>query len=118
MAKMKDGLFCAKCDVEMKLVVLPKYEFEEGYLLHNVHAYQCSKCNKTFFTEEQANELELRTKEVKEYGFGFLRKITISGKSLVVGIPAELAEHLHIKQGQKVKVIPIAREGFMIKKLA
>ncbi|HZX12415.1 MAG TPA: hypothetical protein VFE88_03080 [Candidatus Nanoarchaeia archaeon] len=87
MAKeMNEGIYCAKCNVQMKQGVLPKHEYEEGYLLHNVRAYQCSECNKTFFTEEQAHEREARTAEVKEYTFGFEQKVTISGKSLVVGI--------------------------------
>ncbi|MBI2110596.1 AbrB/MazE/SpoVT family DNA-binding domain-containing protein [Candidatus Woesearchaeota archaeon] len=59
--------------------------------------------------------MEARTAEVREYAFGFERKVTISGKSLVVGIPAELAVHLNIKQGSKVRIIPVAKEGLMIK---
>ena len=115
MAKEVNGIYCAKCNVQMKLGVLPKYEYEEGYPLHNIQAYQCPKCSKAFFTEEQAKEMEARTAEVKEYSFGFERKVTISGKSLVVGIPSELADHLDIKQGTKVRIFPIAKEGFMIK---
>ncbi len=66
--------------------------------------------------EEVHNCLEYRQlAEVKEYSFGFKRKVTISGKSLVVGIPVELADHLDIKQGTKVRIFPIATEGFMIK---
>ena len=118
MARMKDGIYCAKCNVESKLGVLPRYEYEEGTPLHNVQAYICPKCNKFFFTEEQAHEMEERTKELHEYEFGFERKVTVSGTSLVVGIPSELADHLKIKQGQKVRIIPIARDGFMIRKLA
>ena len=114
--KNQDQILCAKCQTEMKEGLLPKYEYEEGYPLHNVQAYQCPKCNKTFFTEQQAKEMSARTNELKEYTFGFERKVTISGKSLVVGIPSELADHLEIRQGQKVKIIPIAKEGFMIKK--
>ncbi len=116
MAKINDRIFCAKCGVEMKLGMLPKYEFEEGYPLHNVQAHQCPKCSKVFFTEVQAHEMESRTAELKEYTFGFERKVTISGKSLVVGIPSELADHLNIRQGQKVRIIPIAKDGFMIRK--
>ena len=115
MAKLKDEICCAKCNVEMKLGMLPSYAYEEGHMLHNVHAYQCPACNKVFFTEDQAKEMKSRTKDLKEYAFGFQRKITISGKSLVVGIPSELAEHLKIKKGQTVRVIPVAHEGFMIK---
>lgn len=116
MAKqISEEIYCAKCNLRMKLGVIPKYEYEEGYPLHNVHAYQCTKCNKLFFTEEQAHEMEIRTEELKEYTFGFERKVTVSGKSLVVGIPAELATHLNIKQGQKVRIIPVAKEGLMIR---
>lgn len=116
--KLTEGIFCVKCDVEMKRGILPRYEFEEGYPLHNVQAYLCPKCSNIFFTEEQANEMEARTAELKEYTFGFERKVTISGKSLVVGIPSELVDHLNIKQGQKVRIIPVAKDGFMIRKLS
>lgn len=58
-----------------------------------------------------------RTSELKEYTFGFERKVMVSGKSLVVSIPYELAEHLHIRQGQKVKIFPVADEGLMVRKV-
>lgn len=112
----ENAIYCAKCDEEMKLVLLPKYEYEEGLPLHNVGAYRCNSCGKIFFTEAQAKDLEARTHEIKEYQFGFERKITISGKSLVVTIPYEIANHLNMKAGQMVKLFPIAKEGFLIKK--
>ena len=116
--KSEEGkIYCTKCDEEMKLVFLPKYEYDVGLPLHNVQSYKCMGCGNVFFTEEQAKEMAARTAELKEYQFGFDRKVSISGKSLVVGIPSELAEHLKIKHGTKVKVIPIATEGFMIRKV-
>ena len=34
--KMKENvIYCAKCDLEMKEVLLPKYEFEEGFPLQD-----------------------------------------------------------------------------------
>lgn len=114
---MKDGIYCAKCNVESKLAVLSKYEYEEGTPLHNVQTYRCPKCHDIFFTEEQAHEMRARTEELQEYAFGFERKVLVTGKSLAVGIPSELADHLKIKQGQKVRIIPIARDGFMIRKI-
>lgn len=109
--------YCVKCDQEMQEVLLPKYEYEEEHLLHNVSAFRCNGCEKIFFTENQAKQMKLRTQELKEYTFGFERKVTISGRSLVVGIPSELAEHLKIRQGQSVKVYPLANEGLIIKKM-
>ena len=117
MAKMNEHIpYCVKCDQEMQEVLLPTYEYEEGQILHNVSAFRCNSCGKIFFTEQQAKEMKARTQELREYTFGFERKVTISGKSLVVSIPSELAEHLHIKQGQKLKIFPVANEGFIIKK--
>ena len=113
--ELNHGIACAKCDTKMQLGTVPTYEFEVGYLLHNVEAYTCPRCGKVFFTEAQAKAMKKRTEEMKEYTFGFERTVTISGKSLVVGVPSELADHLNIKQGQKVRIIPIAKEGFMVK---
>ena len=115
---MKENIpYCAKCDEEMQEVLLPRYEYEEGYPLRNVNAFRCNKCGKVFFTEKQAKTMKTRTKELKEYAFGFERKVIVSGKSLVVGIPHELAQQMHIEQGQKVKIVPVAQEGFMIRKI-
>lgn len=112
---MKDGWYCAKCNVEMHLGIVPKYEYEEGIPLNNVQAFLCPKCENVVFTEEQADEMEARTEEIKKRVFGFMRRVTISGKSLVVGIPSELAEHLHFKKGQKVKLLP-TNSGFLVQK--
>ena len=119
MAKLmkEEAPYCVKCDKEMKVVLLPKYEYQDGLILHNVSAYRCNSCDKIFFTEQQAKEMKTRTNELREYTFGFERKVLVSGKSLVVGIPSELAEHLHLHQGQKVKIYPLANEGLMIRKL-
>jgi len=115
--KMKENaIYCVKCNLEMMEILLPKYEFEEGLSLHNVHAYRCNNCGRIFFTEKQAKEMEARTNELKEYRFGFERKLTISGRSLSLGIPSELATQLNLKKGQKVKIYPISKEGILIKK--
>ena len=114
---MKENIpYCAKCDQEMKEVLLPRYEYEEGYPLHNVDAYRCNSCGKTFFTEHQAKEMKARAAELKEYSIGFERKISISGKSLIVSIPHEIAEHLHMRKGDKVKIFSIANEGILLRR--
>ncbi|VVB81566.1 Uncharacterised protein [uncultured archaeon] len=115
MTEIEEGWICAKCNVEMKPGIIPKYEYEKGIPLSNVSTLRCPKCDNVFFTEEQADEMEARTEELKKRTFGFLRKVAVSGKSLVVGIPSELASHLHIKQGQKVKILP-AVDGFLVQK--
>lgn len=115
---MKENIpYCAKCDEEMQEVLLPKYEYEDSQVLHNVGAFRCNECGKVFFTKHQAEEMKVRTNELKEYTFGFERKVLVSGKSLVVGIPCELADHLKLEQGQKVKIFPMANEGLIVRKI-
>jgi|SRR3989338_1984446 len=111
-------IYCAQCDKEMNQVILPHYEFEEGVDLHRVQAYKCHSCNNLFFTEEQAKELEARTNELKEYSFGFKKKLTISGRSLVLNIPVELADHAHLKAGTPVKIVPLSNERFLVRKIS
>lgn len=64
-----EGVYCAKCNIKMKIGILPKYEYDEGYPLPGVSAYQCPKCNKTFFTEEQVHEMEIRWSLLSEKSF-------------------------------------------------
>jgi len=115
---MKENvIYCAKCKEEMKEILLPKYEYEQGMPLRHVAAYSCPECHKFFFTENQAKEMEARTNGLKECQFGFERKLTVSGRSLVLGIPKALVTHLQLKQGQKVKIFPMSIEGFLIRKV-
>lgn len=114
---MKEGaVYCAKCDSEMRPTVLPTYEYLEGHALSNLPAYKCPKCDNVFFTERQADDMKQRTKTLVESTFGFHRKITVTGRSLAVTIPQELASHLNLSKGVTVKIIP-STGGLMIRKV-
>lgn len=117
MAKDLEKIFCAKCNKKMELVLIPKYEFEEGVPLYNVESYKCFNCIATFFTEEQSKSMEELTERVRQNQFHFERKVSICGKSLVVGIPAELAQHTGLKKGAKVTIFPISKNSFKIIKV-
>ena len=110
MGKMK----CMKCNVEAKEVVLDKYEYEDGIPLRNVAAYECPSCNEYIFTEDQVDEMERRTDMIKSEMFAFDRKITISGRSLVINIPEDLVKHMEILKGKKVKIIPAGKKRFIV----
>ena len=61
--------------------------------------------------------MEERTKKLEGSTFGFERKITISGKSLALTIPKELAKHMNFSQGTLVKITPLAKRGLMIQRV-
>lgn len=102
----------------MTIGILDTYEYFEGVPLHHVPAYLCPTCDNTYFTREQSKDMQAKTKEIQAHSFGFERKVLTSGSSLVVGIPNELAEHLKLKKGQKVRILPVADDGFLVRKSA
>jgi len=92
-------IICKKCNIEAKEVVLDSYEYEEGIPLRKVNAYECPNCKEFIFTEDQAEEMEQKTDMIKSEMFAFNRKVTISGRSLVINIPEDLVKHMeHFKR--------------------
>ena len=61
---MEDGIYCAKCDVKMRICILEEYEYEEELPLKDVQAYKCPICKEVIFTKDQAKEMERRTNEL------------------------------------------------------
>lgn len=105
---------CTKCKEPAKKVVLDDYEHEEGLVLHNVKAMECPKCKEFVFTEEQMEEVEKKTKALAVHRFTFERKLTISGRSLVINIPEDLVKHLHLVKGALVKLVPLDDKRFLV----
>src|SRR3990167_9186857 len=100
-------LICKKCKLEARKVVLNKYEHEKGIVLEHVEAYECPNCGEFVFTEKQLEEIERRTEAIKVHKFSFERKITISGRSLVINIPEDMVRHMKLTKGKKAKLIPL-----------
>lgn len=107
------AIICGKCRQEMQEVELEQYEFEEGIVLENVRAMRCPLGHVTF-TEEQAQEMEQRSEDIKKHAFRFVRSVSKSARSLVIRIPADLAKHLDINENSRVEMIPLGKKKFMI----
>jgi hypothetical protein len=66
----------------------------------------CSNCGETFLSTESMHAIEQRARELGLWGLASKVKIARSGNSLVVRIPAPLAQYLRLKKGQEVMVSP------------
>ncbi len=106
--------FCKKCNEKMKKAVLEEYTQEEGIPLKNVEAVVCPKCHDFLFTEEQMETIEKRTLALKVHMFKFQRKLTISGRSLVVNVPEDMVRHMKLKKGQRIDLRPIDDKRFLV----
>lgn len=65
--------------------------------------YKCSKCGEIEFTEEQMRKA-LRAKE-KAIKIMVTRKLGMVGESLVLRIPKDVSETMHLKEGEEVRVM-------------
>ena len=101
------NLVCTKCNKKVKEVILPVYEHERGIPLKNVKAFQCPKCNEFVFDEKQVEEIEKRTETIKVHKFAFERKLTVSGRSLVINLPEDIVRHMKLSKGVKARLIPL-----------
>ena len=105
---------CVKHNAVMQKQLLPTYEHEDGIVLKDVEAMVCPVDNDFTFTEKQIEEVERRTEAIKVHLFTFKRKITISGRSLVINLPEDLARHMHLVKGTIAKLRPIDDKRFMV----
>lgn len=107
-------LVCTKCGEAVKKVLLPSYEHEKGIVLKDVEAFQCRKCGEFVFNEKQISEVEKRTELIKVHQFAFERKLTVSGRSLVVNIPEDIVRHMRLSKGSRARLTPVDDKHLMI----
>lgn len=107
-------LVCKKCGIEAEKTILPAYEHEEGIVLRDVEAFACPSCSEFVFDEKQILEVERRTRLVGAHRFAFDRKITVSGRSLVVNLPEDIVRHFKLAKGQKARLVPVGDKKIVL----
>lgn len=78
---------------------------------------KCTNCGETFLTSESMRAIEKRAKELGLWGLASKVKVARSGNSIVVRIPAPLAQYLKLKKGQEIMVSP-DKENRLVLELA
>ena len=77
-----------------------------GVDLGTYDAEVCGDCGEVFFTSQSVDQIESRARELGLWGLASKVKVAKSGNSLVVRIPAPLAQYLNLRKGQEVLVAP------------
>ncbi len=100
---------CPKCnsDVAPSLLHLPF-----GSHMVELHCYKCPSGH-LFSTSQQLNSAERREAPSLE----LKRKISVSGNSLIVRIPVDLASHLKLSEGDDVALRISGEKSFVVEKV-
>lgn len=71
-----------------------------------IEGYKCTKCGDKIFTHEQTELGEKTTMAKGLWGpnLWLERKVTTIGNVPAIIIPKDIAMHLHIKSGKKIKI--------------
>nr|WP_304766362.1 AbrB/MazE/SpoVT family DNA-binding domain-containing protein [Candidatus Burarchaeum sp.] len=56
----------------------------------------------------------LSLENIRKKNLIFERKVSYAGRSLIITIPEDLARHMGIKKGDKTKLMPVGRKGFLV----
>ncbi|VVC02940.1 Uncharacterised protein [Candidatus Burarchaeum australiense] len=57
---------------------------------------------------------DLSLENIRRKNLIFERKVSYSGRSLIITIPEDLARHMGIKKGAKTRLIPVGRKAFLV----
>ena len=54
---------------------------------------------------------------IKEKGMAFQRKVSYAGRSLIITVPEDIAKHMGIERGSRVRIVPIDKGSFLVEKI-
>jgi len=74
----------------------------------------CEECGESFLRGEEVDRLEARAKELGLWGLEKKVKIGKSGNSLIVRIPARIADFLKLEPGSEVFISPEGRNRLVL----
>lgn len=94
-------------DCECGGTMRPKLFNVEGF---DVRGWQCQKCGRIDYSDDI--NVVLAVKKFKKEGASLkLRKV---GDTMVITIPKEIRQGLHLKEGEEVKMYPLSNKKVMI----
>lgn len=101
---------CEKGNLEKKIVSYEIYGIEIG----KFSAKKCSECCEEWFDEETSLKIEKIEKEKGLFGLSKNSKLSYSGNSLIVRIPAAIAKFMKLKKEKPISIHPEGKNKIII----
>ncbi len=73
-------------------------------ILNDVEVQYCPKCKEELFTPEQMGKVDELSKGVRVSSLSLKRKLSESGRGLVLRIPSDIARAMHLTKNSEVEI--------------
>ncbi|MCK4491104.1 MAG: hypothetical protein KAU03_00665 [Candidatus Altiarchaeales archaeon] len=85
-------------------------------MLKDVDAYYCPKCREEILTTDQLSSTREKLREILPdfEAFSLRKKVTQMGNSLSIPLSKEVAEFMHLRKGEDVKIMVKNRRRLII----
>lgn len=85
-----------------------------GIVLGRFDAEICDNCGESFVDQDTMQRIEQKAKDLGIWGLAKKLKISKSGNSLVVRIPAEIARFLDLSEGEDIFLHPEGKKKIVL----
>lgn len=103
---------CVLCKGKLEEKIVEDKEF--GVSLGRFKANVCSNCGEVYYDSEVAKRIQSKSKELGLFGLAKRTKVAQVGNSLAIRIPKEVAEFMHLKKEDKVRLVPKSQHEISI----
>lgn len=100
------------CDGKTVQKMVEHKEF--GIFLGKFKAEVCTQCGETYFDEQTAEKIQLKSKELGLFGLAKKAKVAEIGNSIAIRIPKEIAKFLNLRKGKEVILLPKNKHDLLV----
>lgn len=104
------------CGAKVEKIKTDMELFDGDIVLKDVDAYYCPKCKEEILTTDQLSSArEKLTGVLPNFeAFSLRKKITQLGNSLSIPISKELADFMHLRKGEEVRIVVKNRNRLIV----
>ena len=104
------------CGTQAKNIKTDLDLFDGEVIIKNVDGYYCPKCKEEIFTSDQA---EIARGKLKDTLPGFeafktRKKVAMIGNSFSIPIPKDVADFVHLKKGEEIRITVKSRNRLIV----
>ena len=111
-ASTNDKMKCPMCGGKLK-AGKAEYRYQD-VLFGKFDADVCRKCGEAFFTEAASDRIDKIAREKGLWGLERASKVSYSGNSLIVRIPAEIAKFTELERGRDIRIRPEGKKRIVV----